>query len=319
MDNIAEKFFANSCHVGNRFGRFRILVVFEDCPDFAASPEQNADTFRKRMHRESDILETFAVAAEELGISFEESDLAEFFAAYSYYWQNAHSLPRVTERSHADYLTRLVKELGAGLVLSCGGIGDERFRREHVELDAEDFLRGAIFVEVPRNRERLKKIFKAYLRRRRSGIDETVDRISEAIAAGKSPLDIFNELPGANNSSGSGDSFNTFPMGRPSRLHPELLVVCEDPMNLTESYQLMRHYRYREWQKEGAFNYIEWWCHETDGKFNQRRVVLLTDKWDTAAYKRYENFFRRFTKRGVTFEFKLFIPGAKPAEINLPF
>ena len=130
-------------------------------------------------------------------------------------------------------------------------------------------------------------------------MDAALDDIFKRISNGKSLLDASDEIFGKSDSGG----FNTYPMGKPGRLWPELFAVCEDPMKISS-----------------AFDYICWWCHETDGMFPKRRVVLLTDDWTTKAYKSFEDLFRRFANQhGVKFEFYLYMLGSRPAKINLPF
>ena len=303
MSRTVEKIFRNSYHVGERYGRFKILIVTEGGPDFSASQEANNAAFREILQR-SDvrwILDAFDEAVAELELPLGEIDSAEFFATYNYYWCNTRrtEIPSGEKIDPTVYLTRLADELGAGLVVGAGGVGDERFKREDFIPHGAEFLERPIFV-----RNNLKEIFKRYLPLCRTGIDETFDSLAEQIAEGKSPLDIFDEIIDAGCSNGSGGgTFNTFPMGSPSGLRPDLLVVCEDPMNLSE-----------------PFNHIDWWCRKTQGMFPARRVKLLTDKWTTAVYKRYKDLFRRLAERdGVKFEFYLYTLGARPVKINLPF
>lgn len=318
MGRTIEEIFRSAYHVGERYESFKILIVGEYGPDFSTSHQENSAVFREHMHSHyiQKIIDAFDEAATELDLSLEEIDREEFFATYNYYWDNTQHAEISSDEKidPKDYLTRLVDELGAGLIISAGGVGDERFRRENV-FRREIFIRhGAEFLERPifveANSETLKEIFKRYLPTCYSGIDETFDCLANQIAEGKSPLDDFDDF--CANVSGGG-TFNTFPLGEPSGLHPDLLVVCEDPMNLAEPFG------FRYWQDEGAFNYIDWWCHETQHRFRARRVKLLTDKWTTEAYKRYENLFRRFAKHGVKFEFYLYTLGARPVKINLPF
>lgn len=316
MNRAVEEVFRTAYHVGERYGRFRILLVGEYGSKFSASRQENVAAFRKHLHGDyvQWILDAFDAAAAELKLSTGQIDRAEFFAYYNYYWCNTRreEIPSGAEIDPKTYLTRLADELGAGLILSAGGVGDERFRREYVFGD-DELAERPIFVDAISNRQKLADIFKAYLLTCRSDIDEIFDRLAEQIADGKSPLDVFDNI--CNN---AGVKFNTYPMGKPSGLRPDLLVVCEDPMNLAEPFGFF-HPRFRDWHAEGAFNYIDWWCHETQGRFPTRRVKMLTDKWLTEAYNRYEKLFRRFAKAGVDFDFRLYTPGAKPAKINLPF
>ena len=305
MGRTVEQIFKAAYYVGARYKRFKILIVTEGGPDFSASISANTIAFRGHLHEYAQwIFDIFDAAAKEVSISLGRGERAEFFASYNYYWYN-------TRRSeiHSDekiypeiYLSRLVEKLNAGLVISAGGVGDERFRRS-VELPRRDILELPIYIAT-HNAEYLKEIFKVYLLNCRSGIDEAFDSIAEQIAKGKSPLDVSNEIfSNATNNSSGGSSYNTYPMGTPSRFHPDLFVICEDPMNLSE-----------------PFDHIYWWCHETEGIFSRRRVLLLTDKWTTEAYKRYEILFRRLAKmHGVKFEFYLYMPGTPPTKIKLPF
>ena len=307
MGRTVEEIFRSAYHVGERYERFKILIVTEGGPDFSASQEANNAAFRKILQR-SDvhrILDTFDEAVAELELPLGESDREEFFATYNYYWDNNQHAEILSGKNidRAAYLTRVVDELGAGLIVGIT-VGDERFRREYF-FDDDELSERPIFTA-----NNLKEIFKRYLPTCYSGIDETFDCLANQIAEGKSPLDDFDDF--CANVSGGG-TFNTFPLGEPSGLHPDLLVVCEDPMNLAEPFG------FRYWHGEGAFNYIDRWCHETQHRFRARRVKLLTDKWTTEAYKRYENLFRRFAKHGVKFEFYLYTLGARPVKINLPF
>lgn len=306
MGRTVEEIFRSAYHVGEHYGRFKILIVTEGGPDFSASQEENNAAFRKILQR-SDvqrILDTFDEAVAELELPLGEIDREEFFATYNYYWDNTQraEIPSGKKIDRAAYLTRVVDELGAGLVV--GMVGDKRFRREYF-FDDDELSERPIFAA-----NNLKEIFKRYLPTCYSGIDETFDLLADKIAEGKSPLDDFDDF--CANVAGGG-TFNTFPMGNPSGWHPDLLVVCEDPMNLAEPFG------FRNWHEEGAFNYIDWWCRETQHMFRARRVKLLTDKWTTEAYKRYENLFRRLAKIGVKFEFYLYTLGARPVKINLPF
>ena len=319
MSRTVEEIFRAAYHVGERYESFKILIVGEYGPDFSTSHQENSAVFREHMHSHyiQKIIDAFDEAATELDLSLEEIDRTEFFAYYNYYWHNARRSEISSDEKidPKDYLTRLVDELGLGLIISAGGVGDERFRRENV-FRREIFIRhGAEFLERPifveANSETLKEIFKAYLRTCRTGMDETFDRLAAQIAEGKSPLDVFDEIRG-----NAGGRFNTFPFGLPSGFYSELLLVCEDPMTLAEPHRIFNN---RRWHADGVFNYIDWWCQETQGRFPARRVKLLTDKWTTEAYKRYENLFRRFAKHGVKFEFYLYTLGARPVKINLPF
>ena len=319
MSRTVEEIFRDAYHVGECYERFKILIVGEYGPDFSSSPQENSAAFREHMRRQyiKQILDKFDVAATELGLSLGEIDRAEFFVYYNYYWYNTQR-KEISSREKIDpkdYLTRLVDELDAGLIISAGGVGDERFRREIFTRHEAEFLERPVFVEV--RDERLTEILKAYLLKCRTGIDETFDCLAAQIAEGKSPLDVLDEICDAGNSNNAGGRFNTFPIGTPSNLYPELLVVCEDPMNLAEPYRISH---WHDEDTEGAFNYIDWWCRTTRGMFPARCVKLLTDKWTTEAYKRYENLFRRFAKKErVKFEFYLFTFGAPPTKINLPF
>lgn len=299
-----EQIFKAAYYVGARYKKFKILIVTEGGSDFSASTSANTAAFREHLHEYAQwILDAFDAAAKEVGISPGRGERAKFFASYNYYWCNTcraeiHSAEKIYPEI---YLSRLVEELNAGLIISAGGVGDERFRR-NVELPRRNILELPIYIAT-HDAEYLKEIFKIYLRNCQSGIDEAFDRIAEQIAKGKSPLDVADEIFANANNSSSGGSFNTYPMGTPSAFHPDLLVVCEDPMNLSE-----------------AFFHINWWCCGTEGMFPRRRVVLFSDKWTTEAYKRYENLFRRLAKqRGVKFDFYLYTLGARPAKINLPF
>ena len=315
MDRMVEQIFKASYYVGRDYKRFKILIVTEGGPDFSASTSEDTAAFRAHLHERAQwILDAFDAAAKEVGISLGRGERAELFASYNYYWFNTRRAEIYSdEKIYPEiYLTRLVEKLNAGLVISAGGVGDERFRRDSEYLLRENFEL-PIFV-APRNREQLKEIFKIYLRNCRASIDAAIERIAEKISKGKSPLDILDELLGANNSSGAGGSFNTYPTGNPSGFYPDLLIVCEDPMNLSEPPHSWH------WRHGGAFDYIDWWCHETEGIFLRRRIVLFTDKWTTEAYKRYENLFRRLSKQhGVKFEFYLYMFGAPPTKIKLPF
>ena len=321
-----EEIFSNSYHVGERYDRFKILVVTEGGPDFSASRKVNTIAFREHMHgRFQRIIDAFEEAAKELNLPLGRIDRAEFFACYNYYWYNTcrSEIPSGEKINPEIYLSRLVEILNAGLVLSTG-VGDERFRRNSDFLDvAEIFERRLELPIFIGYNEDFKKIFKIYLKNYRSGIDEAFDRIAEQIAKGKSPLDVLDEIGNGANASGTsrGGGFNTYPHGTPSDFHPELLVVCEDPMNLAEwAHGFFSHPHFHDWYANGAFNYIEWWCRRTQDIFPKRRVKLLSDKWTTEAYKRYENLFRRFAeKHGVKFEFYLYTLGAIPTEIHLPF
>lgn len=330
MSRTVEEIFRDAYHVGERYESFKILIVGEYGPDFSASHQENTGAFREHMHSRyvQEIIDAFDAAATELGLSLEEIDHAEFFAYYNYYWNNAHRSEISSDEKidPKDYLTRLVDELGARLIISAGGVGDERFRREIFIRHGAEFLERPIFVNA--NRETLKEIFKVYLRTcRTTGMDETFDRLAAQIAEGKSPLDVLDEIYGGvvitNYPDRHGrrfprrNGFNTFPFGVPSDLYPELLVVCEDPMTLAEPHRIFNN---RRWHADGVFNYIDWWCQETQGRFPARRVKLLTDKWTTEAYKRYEILFRRLAKNErVSFEFHLYMLGARPVKINLPF
>ena len=317
MGRTVEQIFKSSYYVGRDYKRFKILIVTEGGPNFSASTSANTVAFREYLHKYAQwILDAFDAAAKEVGISLGRSERAEFFTSYNYYWCNTRrSEIQSDEKIYPKiYLSSLVEELNAGLVISAGGVGDERFRKNE-ELPRRDILELPIYVAT-RDTEYLKEIFKIYLRNCRSGIDEAFDQLGAQIAKGKSPFDVAEEiLENANGSIGSGGgSFNTYPMGNPSGFHSDLFIVCEDPMNLAELYNSWR------WRHGGAFDYIDWWCHETEGMFPRRRVVLLTDKWTTEAYKRYENLFRRLAKKhGVKFEFYLYMLGAPPTKIKLPF
>lgn len=316
-----EEIFSDSYHIGTHYNRFKIIIVGEYGPDFSVSQRENTNLFREHMHSDyiQEILNAFEAAAKELNLPLGRVDRAEFFAYYIYYWYNKHysEIKKINageEINPEDYLRRLVENLNAGLVLSAGGVGEMAFR-QHFEFNREGPLNLPIFCEA--RREDLKELFKVYIKNCRSSVDEAFKDIAKEIAKGKSPLDVFDKIC---NGAGGG-TFNTYPGGSPSGFHPELFVICEDPMNLAEFGGIFYpHRHFHHWHKEGAFNYIDWWCDETTGRFPARRVMLLTDKWTTEAYKRYENSFRRFAKKyGVKFEFYLYTLGALPVKINLPF
>ncbi|MBQ6297563.1 MAG: hypothetical protein IJK81_07720 [Selenomonadaceae bacterium] len=117
-----------------------------------------------------------------------------------------------------------------------------------------------------------------------SELDVIVDRIASIIAEGLSPLEAFDEICGA----GAGE-INTYPMGMPTnKLYPDLLTICEDPHTF-----------------EKILSYIYRWLNDTDRLFPQRKVVLFTDKWIPETLSRYQKAFRRFVRRGVTFDIRL--------------
>ena len=117
-----------------------------------------------------------------------------------------------------------------------------------------------------------------------SELDEAVDRISGAVAEGLSPLEAFDEICG-----GHMGMVNTYPMGTPSnKFYPELFTICEEPHTF-----------------EKILAHIYKWLNDTDRLFPQRKVVLFTDKWIPESLSRYQKAFRRFTRRGVTFDIRL--------------
>ena len=122
-----------------------------------------------------------------------------------------------------------------------------------------------------------------------SELDAAVNRIAGAVAEGLSPLEAFDEI------CGHLEMVNTYPMGTPTnKLYPELFTICEDPHTF-----------------EKILAYIYKWLNDTDRlfqhdrPFQQRKVVLFTDKWIPETLSRYQKAFRRFTRRGVTFDIRL--------------
>ena len=119
-----------------------------------------------------------------------------------------------------------------------------------------------------------------------SDFDGAVDRVANVIAEGLSPIEAFDEIFGEGDGEGE---INTYPMGTPTnKLHPVLFTICEDP----HTFEKILAHIYR-------------WLNDTDGLFPQRQVVLFTDKWIPETLSRYQKAFRRFTRRGVTFDFRL--------------
>ena len=76
-----EEIFRNAWHVGERYGRFRILIATEGGPDFSASQEANHTAFREHMQRNDirRIIDIFDEAAKELELPLGEIDREEFF------------------------------------------------------------------------------------------------------------------------------------------------------------------------------------------------------------------------------------------------
>ena len=330
MSRTIEQIFKNSYHVGAHYGRFRILLVTEGGPDFSGSTGENAAVFREYLHGRyfQWILDAFDAAAKEIGLSLGKTDRAEFFTSYNYYWCNTRrsEIPSGERIAPEIYLTRLVKDLNAGLVISAGGVGDERFKRNFAP-EMLNRLERPIFLGVPWGEDIdnvLKEIFKIYLRDvPHSTLEEITSILNEEIPEGKSPLDVFNDICG--NGGGRGQ-FNTFPMGEPSvGFFPELLVICEDPMPLAvdehfEHFDYFYHRFRHRFYELGAFNYIFWWCQQTEDEFSSRKVFLYTDKWTTAAYNRYKKAFQRLAKnQGVEFDFRLWTGNVAPTKIKLPF
>ncbi|MBR4642426.1 MAG: hypothetical protein IKO74_06845 [Selenomonadaceae bacterium] len=116
--------------------------------------------------------------------------------------------------------------------------------------------------------------------------DAAVDRVAGIIAEGLSPIEAFDEIFGEDGGEGE---INTYPMGKPTnKLHPVLFTICEDPHTLEKI--LMHIYK---------------WLNDTDRLFPRRKVILFTDKWIPEALSRYQKAFRRFVRRGVTFDIRL--------------
>ncbi len=271
MDRLVEQLFKNSFYVGKYYPRFKILVVLEQIEPFQEPP----------VSRITKILDAFNTAIEELEMNLGESDRAEFFAYYAYYWWNRRAIDqRTIDREEA--LSSVINRLGANLIISeCGG-GDNRFRdKEHV--NHFDF---PIFIEA--RSEDLKEIFKAYLKNCHSEFDATIEEIANQISEGLSPLEAFDDVCGT----GAG-TFNTYPMGTPTNnLYPYLLAVCEDPHTL-----------------EKILAHIYKWLNDTERLFRRRQVVLFTDKWLPETFSRYQKAFKRWTRRGVTFDIRLSTDG----------
>ena len=271
MDRIAEQLFKKSVYVGKHYARFKILVVLEQVEPFQEPP----------VSRITKILDAFNAAAEELEMNFGESNRAEFFAYYAYYWWNRRAIDqRTIDREEA--LSSVISRLGANLIISECGFGDNRF------LDKErvkhfDF---PIFIEAWS--EDLKEFFKAYLRNFHSEFDATIEEIADQISEGLSPLEAFDNVCGT----GAG-TFNTYPMGTPSdNLYPYLLAICEEPHTL-----------------EKILAHIYKWLNDTEWRFRQRQVVLFTDKWLPETFSRYQKDFRRRMRHGVTFDIRLSTDG----------
>lgn len=83
---------------------------------------------------------------------------------------------------------------------------------------------------------------------------------------------------------------NTFPFGTPSKLYPELFVVCEFYNSL-----------------ENIFSYIfKDWCEKTKDKFPSRKVIIATEIWNTMLFERFKTRFADSCK-GVEFEIKFIL------------
>lgn len=116
--------------------------------------------------------------------------------------------------------------------------------------------------------------------------DAAFDQIANMIAEGLSPIESFDEIFGEGGGEGE---INTYPMGKPTnKLHPVLFTICEDPHTF-----------------EKILAHIYKWLNDTDRLFPQRKVVLFTDKWIPETLARYQKAFRRFVRRGVTFDIRL--------------
>ena len=271
MDRLVEQLFKNSFYVGKHYARFKILVVLEQVEPFQEPP----------VSRITKILDAFNTAIEELEMNLGESDRAEFFAYYAYYWWNRRAIDqRTIDREEA--LTNVINRLGANLIVSECGVGDSRFRDKE-RVNHFDF---PFFIEA--RSEDLKEIFKAYLKNCHSEFDATIEEIADQISEGLSPLEAFDDVCGT----GAG-TFNTYPMGTPTNnLYPYLLAVCEDPHTL-----------------EKILAHIYKWLNDTERLFRRRQVVLFTDKWLPETFSRYQKAFKRWTRRGVTFDIRLSTDG----------
>ena len=77
-----EETFRNSWHIGERYGRFKILIATEGGPDFSASQEANHAAFREHMQRNDirRIIDIFDEAAKELELPLGEIGRADFYA-----------------------------------------------------------------------------------------------------------------------------------------------------------------------------------------------------------------------------------------------
>lgn len=274
MSTIIEQCFKNSFYVGKYYVRFKILIVLE------------ANAFREPPRSRKDftnILDAFNAAIEELEINLGEDDRAEFFAYYAYYWWNRSDIGYRTIDSE-EALTDVINRLGANLIVSAGGVGDNRFRDKE-RVNRFDFNR-PIFIEA--RSEGLKEIFKAYLKNCHSEFNATIEEIADQISEGLSPLEAFDDVCGA----GTG-TFNTYPIGTPTNiLYPYLLAICEEPHTL-----------------EKILAHIYKWLNDTERLFRRRQVVLFTDKWLPETFSRYQKAFKRWTRRGVTFDIRLSTDG----------
>ena len=260
---IPKKVLNKLLNVGDCYGSFYVLIV--------------DNSFNRH-----EVCDVFFTALEELNIKLAaEIPKENYFACL-----DLKRLP-TEEFSVQDVIENVNKNLNAGLVLSCGveNFSDNfELTKGGEEIRSVEFHPLPIRVNVESNKNKLKTIFKAYIREflKTYAFSRAVDTISAWLAKDYPIVstceDVINKYPVVN--------FNYVKAGK--KLFPDFIAVCDYNMTLEDSFMKIIH-----------------WCRLTEEEFFTRRVVLFTNKWSRETFHKFHEEFKRFKRLDVKFDFRL--------------
>lgn len=271
---IPKKILNNMLSVGRYYGSFYVLIV---------------DNSVNR-HEVSDI---FFEALKELNITLApEIPKESFFACL-----DLKLLPE-ENFSAQDVIENVNKNLNAGFILACGVenfADDFEISTDGEKIRSREFRPLPIRVDAERNKNKLKTIFKIYIKNflKDYAFPRAVDTITVWLGKGQPIIptceDTINKYPIVN--------FNYIKAGK--ELFPDFLAVCDYNTTLEDTFAGIIH-----------------WCKLTDEEFFTRRVVLFTDKWESEIFHEYQAEFNKLKRLDVKFDFRL-ATGASC--VKLPF
>ena len=271
---IPKKILNTMLNVGRYYGSFYVLIV-------------------DKSFKRQEVSDLFFEALKELNIK-----LAPEIPKESYFACLDLKLLPEENFSAQDVIENVNKNLNVGLILACGVedfADDFDLSADGEKIRSREFRPLPIRVDVERNKNKLKTIFKAYIKNflKDYAFSRAVDTISAWLNKGQPIIPtcegVINKYPVVN--------FNYAKAGK--ELFPDFIAVCDYNTTLEDSFTEIIH-----------------WCKLTDEEFFTRRVVLFTDKWESEIFHEFNAEFNKFKKLDVKFDFRL-ATGASC--VKLPF